>query len=60
MGLDDRATPMGDAAYCAVVSDDLMFEDPELHPFVGVLATAMVGALSGSSPRDILYCERVP
>jgi hypothetical protein len=40
MGLDDRATPMGDAAYRVVVSADIMFDDPEFHPFVGVLATA--------------------
>jgi salicylate hydroxylase len=33
-GLDDRATPTGDAAYRAVVSTDLMLADPELRPFV--------------------------
>lgn len=33
-GLDDRATPTGDAAYRAVVSTDLMLQDPELRPFV--------------------------
>jgi len=33
-GLDDRPTPTGDAAYRAVISTDLMLEDPELRPFV--------------------------
>jgi len=41
MGLDDRATPAGYAAYRAVVSTDLMFEDREIHPFVEMLATAL-------------------
>ena len=35
------ATPTGYAAYRTVVSADLMFEDPELHPFVEMLAMAM-------------------
>lgn len=27
-GIDDRATPTGDVAYCAAVGADLKFEDP--------------------------------
>jgi salicylate hydroxylase len=33
-GLDDGPTSTGDAAYRAVISTDLMLEDPELRPFV--------------------------
>ena len=32
--LDDMPEPTGDAAYRAVISTDLMLEDPELRPFV--------------------------
>jgi len=35
MGLNDRATPMGDTAYCTVICTNLMLEDPELCLFVG-------------------------
>ena len=34
MGLNDRATLMGDTAYHAVICTDLMLKDPELCPFV--------------------------
>jgi len=32
--LDDKPTPMGDAAYRMVISTDLMLEDPALWPLV--------------------------
>ena len=33
-GLDDRPTPIGDAAYRAVMGTDVILQDPELCPFV--------------------------
>jgi salicylate hydroxylase len=33
-GLDEKPTPTGDAAYRAVISTDVMLQDPELRPFV--------------------------
>jgi salicylate hydroxylase len=33
-GLDDAPIPTGDAAYRAIISTDLMLQDPDLRPFV--------------------------
>ncbi|KAH9996384.1 FAD/NAD-P-binding domain-containing protein [Russula compacta] len=54
-GLDDRATPTGDAAYRAVVGTDLMLQDPELRPFV---ETPEMTAWMAPGRHLMAYCIR--
>ena len=52
-GLDDKPAPTGDAAYRAVISTDLMLEDPVLRPLV---ETAEMTAWMAPGRHLMAYC----